>query len=195
MTNKANTDIASQMVIIGGSAGAMTALKTFLPQIKLDEKTALVIVFHQYPHGGLSLEVGISQLAAYPVIEVSDQEPILAQHVYVCPANYHTLVEGKDLLLNCEPPVNFSRPSIDVVFESAAEEFAEDLVGVILSGANSDGQLGSKRIKDFGGRVIIQSCESAEVDTMPRSVRDAGLADYEAKPEDIADIVSGCLLA
>lgn len=104
------------------------------------------------------------------VKEADQLEAITAGHIYIAPANYHLLVErDRTLSLSIDPPVKFSRPSIDVLFESAAKSYGPELIGVILSGANSDGTAGFRRISECGGYTIAQDPESAEVSAMPMS--------------------------
>jgi len=99
-----------------------------------------------------------------------EKELILPGRVYIAPPNYHLMIEeDRTFSLSIDEPVNFARPSIDVLFETAAEVYGQGLIGVILTGANDDGSFGLKRIKDHGGLCIVQHPDTAEVEAMPRS--------------------------
>jgi two-component system chemotaxis response regulator CheB len=103
------------------------------------------------------------------VTEADDKEPICAGHIYLAPADYHLLVDGAHFSLTTDPPVRYSRPSIDVTFVSAADSCGARTVGVVLTGANEDGAQGLKRIVDHGGYAVVQTPETAEIATMPRA--------------------------
>jgi two-component system, chemotaxis family, protein-glutamate methylesterase/glutaminase len=110
--------------------------------------------------------------------EPSDREPILPGRIYIAPADYHLLVEPGEFRLSTEGPVNYARPSIDVLFESAADAYGCRAVGIILTGANSDGAQGAKRIRQKGGIIVVQTPEEAECSVMPRAVLHATAADH-----------------
>ena len=133
----------------------------------------MIVVLHQHRHSS-SLGRALAQHSPLAVAPVEDHAPILAGHVYVCPANYHLLIEP-DLCfaLSTEPPVNFARPSIDVSFESAARAYGAGLAGVLLSGATADGAEGLRCIRAAGGRVLCQDPGSALAPTLPQAGRDA----------------------
>ena len=108
-----------------------------------------------------------------PVKEVEDKEPILPGTVYLAPPDYHLLVENAgSFSLDCSEKIHYSRPSIDITFESAAEQFGPQLLGVLLSGANADGAEGLYRIREAGGFTVVQDPKTAEIDYMPRSAID-----------------------
>ena len=104
------------------------------------------------------------------VHEVEDKEPIASGHVYIAPADYHVLIDSREnLALSTEGPVLWARPSIDVLFESAAEAYGERVIGVILTGASADGSHGLREIRERGGCALVQKPSTAECDTMPRA--------------------------
>ena len=105
------------------------------------------------------------------VMEVEDKQPIERGHVYIAPPDYHLLLEGSHFSLSVDAPVRFSRPSIDVMFESAASSCGKRAIGVVLTGANEDGASGLRRIVDSGGRAIVQDPATAEVRTMPAAAQ------------------------
>src|SRR5207253_6034672 len=104
-----------------------------------------------------------------PVIEVEDKEEIKEGHVYVCPSNYHLMVDGNHFALSTDAPVLHARPSIDILFESAAESFHDGVIGVLLTGMSKDGTAGLKRIKEYGGYAIVQDPAAAEGHLMPQA--------------------------
>ena len=116
------------------------------------------------------------QTCALPIYE---EEPLAPGTVYLAPANYHLLVERSGVLeLSVDPPVNFARPSVDVLFESAAEAFGRQLIGIILTGAGHDGSRGLLQIRQAGGLVIVQDPADAEMDSMPRKALELLAPDY-----------------
>ncbi|MEA2447045.1 MAG: two-component system, chemotaxis family, protein-glutamate methylesterase/glutaminase [Actinomycetota bacterium] len=124
-----------------------------------------------------------------PVKEVDDKDPIRDGHVYLAPPDYHLLVEPGSFALSVDEKVQFSRPSIDVLFESAADSYGADLIAVLLTGSNHDGTEGLLRVKDKGGVTIVQDPTTAERGEMPQTAIDAGAADVVAPIEGIADIL------
>jgi two-component system chemotaxis response regulator CheB len=117
-----------------------------------------------------------------------DKEKIRKGCVYIAPPDYHLLIEDdRTFSLSVDAPVNYSRPSIDVLFESASDVFSEHIIGIILTGANSDGSLGLKRIKERGGLTIVQSPQSAEYPVMPTAAIAETDVDYVLDIEEIAD--------
>ncbi|RYZ66109.1 MAG: chemotaxis protein CheB [Proteobacteria bacterium] len=140
-------------VVIGGSAGSVTALASILPQLPADFAPVLVVVHVLRSHPSLLAELF---------------EPITAGTIYFAPADYHLLVEpDRRCSLSIEAPVLFSRPAIDVLFESAANAYGAGLVGIVLSGSSSDGAEGLQSIHQAGGRTMIQDHTTAEARTMP----------------------------
>ena len=167
------------VIVIGASAGGLKALTEILSSLSADFKLPIVIVQHLSPE---SMNLSVSQLDRISPLEVKeadDKELILPGFVYIAPPNYHLLLEKDHSIgLSVDPKVNFSRPSIDVLFETAAEAFAGELAAVVLTGANGDGTMGCRKIKEYGGIIIAQDPETAEVDVMPKSVIDNVGADY-----------------
>jgi len=172
-------------VAIGGSLGGLAALREILPLLPEDYGLAVIVLLHQYRHG-----TGLPRmLAAYsklPLAGIDDKAEVTRGKVHVCPANYHTLLERqRTFSLSIEPPVNFSRPSIDVLFESAAEVYGKALVGVLLSGATGDGALGLASIKARGGVAWCQDPTTAEEPVMPRAGLAKAKVDWVGSPRAI----------
>lgn len=179
---------APKAVVIGASAGAIEALNTILPQLPQDFPLPILIVVHlPEAHESKLVELFRSQCAVN-VLEAEDKLPIDANTIYFAPPDYHLLVEiGQWLSLSVDPPVNYSRPSIDVLFESAAAAYGNRLVGIILTGANHDGALGLRRIVDAGGQAVVQCPDSAHAPAMPQA---ALAVTPEAQPMPLGQIVS-----
>jgi len=159
-----------EAVVIGVSAGGLAALEVVLPALGESFPLSVLVVQHLSPDSENYLPQHLDVRCALHAKEAEDKEPLRPGTVYVAPPNYHLMVEAdKTIALSTEGRVNFSRPSVDVLFETAAEVFCERLVGVILTGANSDGATGAIKIKQFGGLVVVQDPETAVADAMPRA--------------------------
>ena len=161
----------ARVVVIGGSTGAAVGLRELLAAVCID--VPIIVAVHvgaSAENAGFKWEHALLGGLAMPVCEVVDKVLLRRGHIYVCPADYHGLVEKSGCLaLSVEQRVNFCRPSIDVLFESAADAFSEQVVGILLSGANEDGAIGVRKIKVCGGVVAIQDPVEAEAAAMPRA--------------------------
>ena len=180
-----------EAIWIGGSAGSLEVLLKVLPQLREDIDFAIVIVLHRKPGADILLTDLLSSRTKIPVREIEEKDAIESGVIYLAPSDYHLLVErNATFSLDHSEKVNYSRPSIDVAFESAAELYHEKLVGLLLSGANADGVDGLLKIKKMGGRVIIQHPDSAIVSYMPEQARLH--VDYNAilQIEEIADWIN-----
>jgi two-component system chemotaxis response regulator CheB len=161
----------TQAVVIGGSAGSVRALDRILPELPAQFPPVLIVV-HVLASSASSLAGVFSARAALRVVEAEAGTPIERGHAYFAPADYHLLVEpSRRCSLSIEPPVHFSRPAIDVLFESAAAAYGPALVGVVLTGASADGALGLRAVVDQGGRALVQDPATAEAPTMPEAAR------------------------
>lgn len=173
-------------VVIGGSAGALEVLREIVHALPVDLTCAVCIVIHLPAHSrGLAELLGSD--TALPVKQAEDKEPIAAGTIYIAPPSYHLLIESHGAFaLSTDPPVHFSRPAIDVLFETARDVYGKKLIGILLSGASEDGAAGLQEIHAAGGTTIVQSPRSAEVAIMPA----AALALFEPthvwSPNDIA---------
>ena len=126
-----------------------------------------------------------------PVLDVEDKMPITSRHVYIAPPNYHLLVERGSFALSVDEHIQFARPSIDVLFVTAADAYGTGVIGIILTGANADGALGLSRIKNAGGVAVIQDPIGATRRTMPDAAIAATVADAVLPVEEIANFVYG----
>lgn len=157
-----------KLLIMGGSAGSLQVLIKILPQIQLPIPFAIVIVVHRKNTYDTILEDLIAFKTLIPLQYVEDKLTIEPGVIYVAPSDYHLLFEDKNTIaLDASEKVNYSRPSIDVSFESAAYMFKQELVSILLSGANADGTIGLKTIQKQGGITIVQKPETAEIPYMP----------------------------
>jgi two-component system chemotaxis response regulator CheB len=164
------SDTDPKAVVIGASAGALEALSVILPALPEDFKLPVIVVVHIPPDKRSVLADLFQAKCRVNVLEAEDKEPINAGTVYFAPPDYHLLVEDVDTLsLSNEEPVLFSRPSIDVLFESAADAFGPSLIAVILTGANEDGARGMRAVTDAGGTVIVQNPAGAFASAMPEA--------------------------
>ncbi|MCW2119120.1 chemotaxis protein CheB [Flavobacterium sp. 7A] len=178
-------------VVIGGSAGSLKVLMYVLPLLQTIPTFAIIIILHRKNTEDNSLEELIAVKTIVPVKIVEDKTAITPGFIYVAPSDYHLLFEkNKMLSLDISEKVNHSRPSIDVSFESAAEVFQSSLVGLLLSGSNSDGMLGLKAIQKLGGKVAVQDPDSADMPFMPNSAINNLDPDYVIDEEGIALLLS-----
>ena len=183
---------ACQAVAVGASAGAVDALSQLLPVFAKDYPLAILIVVHLPPDTESTLASLLSSRCAIAVKEAEDKEAIRPGTAYLAPPNYHLLVEPDfTLSLSVEEPVLFSRPSIDVMFESAADAYGDALVGVILSGSNSDGARGLRKIGDAGGLALVQDPADAAFSAMPQAALDACAKARPLKLSDLASFLAG----
>lgn len=175
-------------VVIGASAGAIDALRDILPRLPAKFGAAVIAVVHVPPDQPSLLHTLFSGSCKVEVKEAEDKEPLRPGVVYFAAPNYHLLVDdGPCLSLSCDPPVMFSRPSIDVLFESASDVFGDRLVGIVLTGANTDGAIGLSKICAAGGIGLVQDPTTAYSDTMPRAALKACSA---AKAMTLAEIAA-----
>jgi len=159
-----------QAVVVGGSWGGMHAVIKMLSCLPPTINFSFIIVLHRLKDVKSPLVELIAAQIKIPVKEADEKEAILPGHAYIAPANYHLLIESdKTFSLDASERVNFSRPSIDVTFESAAQAFKDKLIGIVLTGANEDGSKGLQKIGEAGGCTIIQDPKDALSPTMPKA--------------------------
>ena len=181
----------NRILIIGGSAGSLEALLYFLPQVKKDIPLSIIIVLHRKTDAESMLTNLLQSRTSIPVREIEDKEKILPSMIYIAPANYHVLIEKEGIFsLDVSEKINYSRPSIDVSFETAADVYGANATALLLSGANADGVAGLKRIKTAGGKAIIQKPSSAEVSYMPQQALNEIEPDAVLTNEEIADYIN-----
>jgi two-component system chemotaxis response regulator CheB len=175
-----------RIVVVGTSRGGLNALGIVLSGLPRDFPLPVAIVQHRTRDADSSLADLLQQQTPLPIIETDDKTEIEPGFIYLAPPDYHLLVGPKHLSLSTEERVSFSRPSIDVLFDSAATTFGRGVVAVVLTGANDDGADGCAAVKKKGGRVIVQDPRDAESPIMPLAVVRRKLADAVLPLADIA---------
>jgi len=185
-----------ELICVGASWGGLQAIGQVLSDLPDDLDPPIVVAQHRHPQ---SVEGALAELLALqttrPVGDIEDKLPIEPRSVYVAPPDYHVLVERGSFALSLEDRVQFARPSIDVLFESAADAYRERLVGVILTGANEDGAAGLRRIKQRGGVAVIQDPAQAVRRSMPDAAIAATVADAVLPVEEIGKFLYGLCVA
>lgn len=168
-----------EAVVVGGSTGSIDVLLNLLPQLSTSLPFALIIVVHRKNTADSTLANLFALKTSIPLSEIGDKDVIEPGSIYLAPADYHLLIEqNKVAALDDSEKVNYSRPSIDVTFESAADVYGPALVGILLSGANADGSLGMRAIKKAGGILVVQQPETALVGFMPQQAMAMNEVDY-----------------
>ena len=180
-----------EALIIGGSAGSLDVLLKVLPDLYSVLSFPIVIVLHRKP-GKESLLIDLlSTKTKMTVKEIEEKEKLLSGMIYIAPPSYHVLIEqNKTFSLDASEKINFSRPSIDVTFESASEVFHDKLVCLLLSGANSDGTKGMEVVKQNGGKTLVQEPDSAMSRFMPEFALDHVDIDSVLMPGEMANFIN-----
>ena len=161
------------MIVIGASLGGLQALQTILRGLPPTFPWPAAVVLHRDKEPDSSLCELLQRSSALPVVEVLDKQPIQPGTIYLAPADYHLLVEPGHFCLSTDDPVCCARPSIDVLFESAADVYGPSLIGVVLTGGSRDGAGGAARIQREGGIVLVQDPATAQNAVMPAAAIDA----------------------
>ena len=181
-----------KMVIIGGSAGSLDAMLKLLPKLKAGLQAAIIIVLHRKTTNDNILVDLFSAKTVLPVKEIEEKEKAMPGNIYIVPADYHLLIEQDETFtLDLSERVNYSRPSIDVVFESAAHVYRSRLACILLSGANADGTEGLKYVRAQGGLAIAQDPATAEVEYMPAHAIQQGATDHVWNVDEMAVFLNG----
>ncbi|MFM0237592.1 chemotaxis protein CheB [Paraburkholderia phytofirmans] len=176
-----------ELVVIGGSAGGIEVLNVLLGALPAGFAPAVMIVTHLPPDSPSYLVPAFAHRCALSVLEPDAGERIMPGRVHIAPPGYHMLVEvDRTVALSTDAAVRFSRPSIDVLFESAAAVYGERLLALLLSGANDDGAQGLKRVRALGGTAWVQAPDTAVSPEMPRAAIERGAADFIYTPETMA---------
>jgi two-component system chemotaxis response regulator CheB len=173
-------------IVIGGSAGSFSVLANILSKIPVDFNLPIIICCHRLKHVRSGFIEALEIKSIKKVTEPDDKESIKKGKVYVAPANYHLGIElGNTFALSTEEMLNNSRPAIDITLETAAYAYKEKLIGILLTGANKDGALGMKSVKEYGGLTIVQDPSECTIDTMPKAAMSATKIDYVMKAEEL----------
>ena len=179
-----------RVVMVGGSAGSLEVIVTMLSGL-LNQRLAIVLIIHRKGSVHSSLADVLNLKSAVIVKEAEEKEFIRPGYVYIAPADYHLLIERDgSFSLDYSEKVNFSRPSIDVSFECAANVYGNRVVGILLSGGNADGVFGLKSIRKAGGLCVVQDPRSALVSYMPMHALSELTPDETLNSAEIADYLN-----
>jgi len=182
---------APYLVVIGGSAGGLQPILTLLPGLAAPLNAAIIIVLHRQSHYESVLTELLSARSSLPVREAAEKEPLERGVIYVAPADYHLLIESDHTFsLDYSEKVNFSRPSIDVTFTSAAIAYGSSMTALLLSGANTDGTEGLIDVHEAGGTTAVQDPATADVDYMPRQAIQLAPVDIILQPPEMATFIN-----
>jgi two-component system chemotaxis response regulator CheB len=181
-----------ELIVVGTSWGGLDAVSKLLDGLHEDVHQPIVVVQHRSPESKADTLAGLLQHHTRRVVDdPDDKTPLEPDRVYIGPPDYHVLVEAGHLALSTEAPVQFARPSIDVLFESAADAYGPRTVGVVLTGANADGAAGLARIKERGGVAIVQDPATSARRAMPDAAIEATNADAVLPLEEIPPFLYG----
>lgn len=188
-STSANTSVFD-LIVVGCSLGGMHALQVILSALPPSFCVPIVVAQHRHKASNEGLPAYFRRRTGLKVVDADDKQWIKPGHVYLAPADYHLLVAKGELNLSVDDAVRFSRPSIDVLFESAADAYGKRLLGIVLTGSNADGALGATRIKGRGGKVVVQDPATAEAPAMPQATIDAVRVDQILPLDQIASFLT-----
>ena len=189
--NTYNLNNSYKAVAIGGSAGSFQGIVKILGQLPPNFPLPIIMTLHRLKHVRNGFVEALSLKSVTQVVEPYDKEPIKKGRVYLAPSNYHLSVElGNYFALSTEEMVNNSRPAIDITLGTAAYVYRDKLIGILLSGANRDGGLGMKYIKDKGGVTIVQEPGECMIDAMPRAAMSLTPVDHVMKVDQIVNFLN-----
>lgn len=177
------------LVVIGASLGGYAALSVVLGGLSAGFPVPVAVAQHRAAESGDSLKASLQRRTSLRVREAQDKDGLRVGHVHLAPADYHLLVEPGMLTLSTEAPVNSARPSVDVLFESAADAYGPGVLAVVLTGASWDGARGAAAVKRRGGVLIVQDPAEAEANVMPRAAIASADVDYVLPVEQIAPLI------
>jgi two-component system, chemotaxis family, protein-glutamate methylesterase/glutaminase len=179
------------ILLVGTSAGGVEALSMLLPALRRSARSSGFIVMHRMRDQGSLLPGVLSTRCASSVIEAEDKCPVRPGTIYIAPADYHLLIDpGPAIALSVDAEVRYSRPSIDVLFESAARLYQERVLAIILTGANNDGALGLQSVRKKGGLTAVQDPTTAQSAAMPAAALRAGPVDYVLGLSDLQRLIA-----
>jgi two-component system chemotaxis response regulator CheB len=177
-------------IVIGGSAGSFQIIVSILSSLPKTFQIPIILCFHRLRNERHGFVEALLPHSVLPIIEPLDKTVIENGNIYLAPANYHLYIEdNKTISLSVEEPENHSRPSIDLAFFSASKVYGNALLGIILSGANNDGAMGAKFLKDHGGFLVVQDPQEAEVKIMTLSAINNGNVDKILKTSEIVSLL------
>jgi two-component system chemotaxis response regulator CheB len=178
-------------IVIGGSAGSFQVVTRILSAISPNISLPVFLSLHRLKHVRSGFLEALMMKSKIQIIEPNDKEQIRPGKAYLAPANYHMYIElGNRIALSTEEPVHHSRPSIDLAFQTASNVYRDKLIGVILSGANQDGALGLKKVKENRGLTLVQDPKDCQVSTMTEASLNLIKADYVFSSDRIVEFLS-----
>ncbi|HTH55728.1 MAG TPA: chemotaxis protein CheB [Cyclobacteriaceae bacterium] len=190
MNTRFNLNNSYKAVVIGGSAGSFQGITKILSQLPKTFPLPIIMCLHRLKHVRNGFVEALSIKSVFPVTEPYDKEQIKKGGVYLAPSNYHMSIElGNYFAMSTEEMVNNSRPAIDITLGTAAYVFREKLIGILLSGANRDGGLGMKLIKDRGGLTVVQEPTECMIDTMPKAALSLTKIDHVLRVDEIVSLM------
>ena len=179
------------LVVIGGSAGSLDVVLKILPQLKQGSTLSIILVMHRKNTYDFSLSDLLSTKTAWSVFEAEEKQLLKQDHIYLAPADYHLLIENDHTVsLDVSEKVNYSRPSIDVTYESAVDVYGARLAALLLSGANDDGVEGLRKVKSAGGLTIVQDPKTAAVAYMPQHAVNNVAVDLIRAPGELGELIN-----
>ena len=181
--------MAFEIVVVGASSGGLKALQRLLSGLSDKFRLPIVIVQHRGKDSEPALCEFLAQHSSLAISEPNDKDPILDGHVYLAPSDYHLLITERSFALSIDAPVAFARPSIDLLFESAAHEYGDRAIGVILTGSNSDGARGLAKIKSRCGLAIVEEPGKASCAEMPTAAIQGCNVDWVTTLENIPPLL------
>ncbi len=177
-------------IVIGCSSGGLDALGRILPPLPPGFPLPVIVVMHMPQDGQSLLPEVLGEHCRMPVAEAADKDRIAPGRIYTAPPGYHLMIEGDETFsLSVDPKVNMSRPSVDVLFETAADTYGEHLVAIVLSGANRDGSQGIIAVSGAGGLCVAQQPETAAASEMPGGAIATGKINVVLSPDDMAEFL------
>jgi two-component system chemotaxis response regulator CheB len=178
-------------IVIGSSAGGLNALKTIFSLLERNFSIPIIVVQHISPHSDNYITTYLNKICKIRIKEANEKESIESGKIYFAPPNFHLLIEENyTFSLSTEERINFARPSIDVLFETAVYTYGTHLIGIILTGANNDGAKGIKLINQYRGITIVQDPKTAEVETMPNCAIESTKIDYILPLKEIGKLLN-----
>ena len=179
-----------ELIVIGTSMGGLKAIETILTVLKADFNVPIALVQHRGAESTERLSMALRRYTALQVNDAQDKAPILPGELTLAPPDYHLMVEPGSYALSTEAPVHHARPSIDVLFQSAADAYGERVLAVVLTGASHDGADGVVRIKQQGGAVVVQTPSTAESPIMPQAAINAVRPDRVLLLEEVGPFLN-----
>ncbi len=188
---KDKINFSCKALIIGGSAGSLEIILNTLPKIRSSLSFPIIFVLHRKNSADSVLLELLAHKTSMPVKEIEDKLAIEKGTIYLAPPDYHVLIEKENFFsLDVSEKINYSRPSIDVTFDSASKVYNNNLACILLSGASADGVQGLKEVKNKGGLVVVQEPSTAEFPFMPQQAIEENLADHILHPNELISFIN-----